>query len=132
MSSLILQYGARYLYPILLIISILVLYRGHNAPGGGFIGGLLAASAYVLYAVAFSLREARAKLRVEPVVLVGAGLTTALISGILSLQSDKAFLTGLWINVYSIKVGTPLLFDIGVYLVVIGILLKILFSLMED
>ena len=111
---------------------MLILYSGHNAPGGGFIGGLLAASAYVLYSVAFNLQQARAKLRVEPAFLVAAGLTTALFSGILSMLSDKAFLTGLWINIFSIKIGTPLLFDIGVYLVVIGILLKILFSLMED
>ena len=132
MSSLILQYGARHLHPILLIISILVLYRGHNAPGGGFIGGLLAASAYVLYGLAFNLQQARAKLGVEPVWLVATGLVLALISGILAMLNKMAFLTGLWIKIFGVKLGTPLLFDFGVYLVVVGILLTILFTLMEE
>ena len=132
MNSLILQYGARSLHPILLIISLLVLYRGHNAPGGGFIGGLLAASAYVLYGVAFNLQNAKAKLRVDPTVLVASGLVLALLSGIFGMLWDKAFLSGQWITVLTIKLGTPLLFDVGVYLVVIGILLTIMFSLMEE
>jgi multicomponent Na+:H+ antiporter subunit B len=132
MNSLILQYGARSLHPILLIISLLVLYRGHNAPGGGFIGGLLAASAYVLYGVAFNLKEARAKLQVEPIILVATGLILALLSGILGMLFNRVFLAGQWITVLTIKLGTPLLFDVGVYLVVIGILLTIMFSLMEE
>lgn len=132
MSSLILQYGARHLHPLLLIISILVLYRGHNAPGGGFIGGLLAASAYVLYGMAFNLQQARAKLGIEPVWLVATGLVLALISGILAMLNKMAFLTGLWIKIFGVKLGTPLLFDFGVYLVVVGILLTILFTLMEE
>ena len=132
MNSLILQYGARSLHPILLIISLLVLYRGHNSPGGGFIGGLLAASAYVLYGVAFNLQKARARLRVEPVLLVTIGLSLSLLSGTLGMIRDQAFLAGQWTTVLSIKLGTPLLFDVGVYLVVIGILLTILFSLMEE
>jgi multicomponent Na+:H+ antiporter subunit B len=131
-SSLILQYGARHLHPLLLIISILVLYRGHNAPGGGFIGGLIAASAYVLYGVAFNLQQARAKLGIEPVWLVATGLVLALISGILAMLNKMAFLTGLWIKIFGVKLGTPLLFDFGVYLVVVGILLTILFTLMEE
>ena len=132
MSSLILQWGARYLHPILLIISVLILYRGHNAPGGGFIGGLLAASAYVLYGIAFDLQQAKEKLKIEPLILVSVGLILALLSGIISMLQKQAFLTGLWIEVFSIKLGTPLLFDVGVYLVVIGILLTILFTLMEE
>ena len=132
MNSLILQWGARYLHPILLLISVLVLYRGHNAPGGGFIGGLLAASAYVLYGIALGLKQAREKLKIEPLLLVSVGLILALFSGIISMFTKQAFLTGLWIEVFSVKLGTPLLFDLGVYFVVIGISLTILFTLMEE
>ena len=55
MYSLILQIAARNLLPILVIYSILILLRGHNAPGGGFIGGLLAAAGFILYAIAFGV-----------------------------------------------------------------------------
>jgi multisubunit Na+/H+ antiporter MnhB subunit len=108
------------------------LYRGHNAPGGGFIGGLLAASAYIIYGLAFNLQKAREKLVIEPAWLVATGLLLAAGSGVLGLLSKKPFLTGLWIQLFSIKLGTPLLFDIGVYLVVVGIILTILFTLMEE
>jgi multicomponent Na+:H+ antiporter subunit B len=132
MSSLILQHGARYLHPILLLISVLILYRGHNFPGGGFIGGLLAASAFALYGLAFDLGKAQKKLRFDPATLVGSGLFISLLSGLLPLLEEKPFLKGLWITIAHIKLGTPLLFDIGVYLVVMGILLKITFNLMEE
>ena len=132
MNSLILQYGAKYLHPLLLVISLLILYRGHNSPGGGFIGGLLAASAFALYGIAFGLKQAQKKLRFDPASLVVSGLLVALSSGLLPMFSGKSFLSGMWTTILTLKLGTPLLFDIGVYLVVMGILLKITFTLMED
>lgn len=137
MTSTILRIASRYLTPLFLFFSLLILYRGHNAPGGGFIGGLLAAAALILYAMACGVETTRAKLRIDPRILVAAGLLTALLSGALALFSGHSFLTGRWVMLHlpflgELPLGTPLLFDLGVYLVVIGITLIMLFALMEE
>lgn len=135
MASLILSTGTRYLLPLLLLLSVFLLIRGHNEPGGGFVGGLVAAAAFALYTIAYSVEEAQRLLRVSPRSLIAAGLLTALISGLLGLLSGQPFLTGLWddTNIPVIgKLGTPLMFDTGVYLVVIGIALTIIFALAEE
>lgn len=136
MRSLILTTAIRYLLPLLLLFSLFVLLRGHNEPGGGFIGGLVAAAAFALYAIAFNVAEARRLLRIRPLTLIGIGLLTAVFSGLLApLFSGEAFMTGLWSarEFPAIgKLGTPLLFDVGVYLTVIGVTLLIIFSLAEE
>ncbi len=135
MGSLILSTGTGYLLPLLLLLSVFLLIRGHNEPGGGFVGGLVAASAFALYTIAYSVEEAQRLLRVSPRDLIAAGLLTALASGLLGLLSGQPILTGLWddteIPVIG-KLGTPLMFDTGVYLVVIGIALTIIFALAEE
>jgi multicomponent Na+:H+ antiporter subunit B len=134
MSSLILMTAARYLMPLMLLFSVYLLLRGHNGPGGGFIGGLVASTAFSLYALAYDVAQARRTLRVDPHLLIAAGLLAALTSGMLSFIFSKPFLTGLWVGreLPALgKVGTPLLFDTGVYLVVIGVVLIIIFELAE-
>ena len=131
MNSVILKTGTRLLLALLLLLSVFLLLRGHNMPGGGFIGGLVAAAAFALYGIAYGADAARYVLRLSPQQLIGAGLIIALISGLFALFSNAIFLTGQWITVADIKLGTPLLFDVGVYLVVIGVVLMMIFSL-ED
>jgi multicomponent Na+:H+ antiporter subunit B len=135
MRSLILPVAARYLLPLLLLFAVFVLIRGHNEPGGGFIGGLMAAAAFALYAIAYGVPQARRALRFDPHILIGAGLLVAVISGLLPLFAGKPFMTGLWstqiVPVLG-KLGTPLLFDIGVFLTVIGVTLMIIFALAEE
>jgi multicomponent Na+:H+ antiporter subunit B len=119
----------------LLLLSIYLLLRGHNDPGGGFIGGLVAASAYALFAIAHGVEPARQVLRIKPRILIAMGLTVAVASAGASLFIFRPFMTGLWsdISIASIgKIGTPLFFDIGVYLVVLGVSLLIIFTLAED
>lgn len=134
MNSLILSTATRYILPLLLLFSLFLLLRGHNEPGGGFVGGLVAAAAFALYAIAYGVRTARRVLGVDPRTLIGVGLLVALGSGVLGLALGAPFMTGLW-SEYAVpilgKVGTPLLFDIGVYLVVIGVTLTIIFALAE-
>ncbi len=133
--SLLLPVAARYLMPLLLIFSIFLLLRGHNEIGGGFIGGLVAASALMLYAIAVSPAALRSLLPFEPRSLVAVGLLTSLISGLIPLFAGRPFLTGLWLKTEIPvlgKIGTPLLFDLGVYLLVVGIVLWILLTLAED
>ena len=135
MNSLILSTATRYILPLMLLFSVYLLLRGHNEPGGGFVGGLIAASAFALYAFAFHVDQARQALRVDPRYLIGIGLLIAVSSGIISLFYADPFMTGQWgqqpIPVLG-KIGTPVLFDLGVYLVVIGVTLTIIFSLAES
>lgn len=133
-DSIILATAARYLSPLMVLFSFYLLLRGHNEPGGGFVGGLVAAVAFALFIVAYDVRQARHMLRVQPQTLMGTGLLVALLSGVPAVFKGNPFMTGLWLKqkVPVIgKVGTPLIFDVGVYLLVIGIVLTILFALAE-
>ena len=135
MNSLILSTATRYILPLMLLFSVFLMLRGHNEPGGGFVGGLVAGAAFSLYAFAFQVERARQALRVEPRLLIGTGLLLAVSSGILSFFAGLPFMTGLWrtepVPVLG-KLGTPVLFDFGVYLLVIGVTLMIIFSLAES
>ncbi len=137
MISIILRTATKFLISLLLLFSVFLLLRGHNEPGGGFIGGLVAASAYVLHAMAYNVASTLSALRVAPRTLIGVGLVTAAISGLLPLLFGRPFLTGLWADVElpgggMLDLGTPLLFDIGVYLAVLGVVLTIILSLSEE
>lgn len=134
--SLILRVASRLLVPVLLLFSVFMMLRGHNLPGGGFVGGLVAASAFVLYALAAGVRGARDVLRVEPHTLLGVGLACAYGAGVLALVLGKPFLTGLWWEPHlpvlgHLHIGSTLLFDLGVMLVVVGTVLLMVFSV-ED
>lgn len=134
--SLIFRVATRLLVPLLLIFSIFMLLRGHSHPGGGFVGGLVAGSAFVLYALAAGVDKARRVLRADPRTLLGVGLMCAYGAGMLAIFSGKNFLTGLWAHLHipllgDLHLGSTLLFDIGVFLVVIGTVLLMVFSV-ED
>jgi multicomponent Na+:H+ antiporter subunit B len=136
-NSLILRVATRFMLPLLLLFSVFLLLRGHNEPGGGFSGGLVAAAAFVLYGFAFGAPEAGRALGANPRSLIGAGLLVAVGSGIVALLAGRPLLTGLWAQVSlpgfgNLHVGTPLLFDIAVYLVVIGVTLSIVLPLVEE
>lgn len=136
MTSVILRTASRLLMTFLLLLSIFLLLRGHNQPGGGFIGGLVGASAFALYTIAYNVRAAREAFRLEPNTLIGIGLSLAVLSGLVAAFVGDAFLTGLWLKFdlagTEIKLGTPLFFDIGVYFVVIGVTLTMIFALEEE
>ena len=126
MNSLIFSTISRLLVGLMLLFSLFLLWRGHNEPGGGFIGGLVAAAGLIVYGLAEGPALMRTLLRVDPRTLVLVGLLLAIVSGILPLFQDSAFLTGMWMFIGAtetekgLALGTPLLFDIGVYLVVVG------------
>ena len=135
MTSPILAATARALAPLVLVFSAFALLRGHNEPGGGFVGGLLGAAAFALWALAFGVDAARQKLRAEPRALVAAGLAVALAAGLAGPAAGLPFLGALW-PAFSLpvlgKLGTPVIFDVGVYLAVLGVALTFFFTLMED
>lgn len=137
MNSLILLTAARVLKPLLLVSSIIVLLRGHNDPGGGFVGGLLASSAFALAAIGEGVERARRALRIDPHRLMGAGLLVAAASGLPALAEGRPFFTAKWWAVplgfgASYDLSTVLLFDIGVFMVVAGAVLLIVFTLAEE
>jgi len=135
MDSVVLRTAIRYLLPLLLLFSVFALLRGHNEPGGGFVGGLVASSAFALYAIAYDVERARQLLPGSPRRLIGLGLLVAALSGMIGVLAGEPFMTAQWDNrpipVIG-KLGTPLLFDIGVYLTVIGVVLTIIFALAEE
>lgn len=138
MNSVILRAGTRYLSGLLLIFSIYMLLRGHNEPGGGFIGGLIGATGFVLYCIACGTREAREALRVSPQNIAVAGLGIALMAGIAAALFGDALFTGQWLfigateNDKGLPLSTVLVFDIGVYLVVFGSILTLVFAMEEE
>jgi len=136
MRSIILSTATRYLLPLMLMFSLFILLRGHNEPGGGFIGGLVASASFALYGFAFGIPAARKILRVDPMRLIGVGLLMVAFSGIVApILRSRPFLTAVWDDtVYPAigKLGTPLLFDTGVYIAVIGVTLLIIFTVAEE
>ena len=132
MSSLILRAAARVLLPILLLFALFLLFRGHNQPGGGFVAGLVVSAAFALVAIANGVPAARQALLVDPSQLLGVGLLVALASGVAALVVGDPFLTAQWTKIGGLDIGTPLVFDIGVFLVVVGVVLTMAFTLAEE
>jgi multicomponent Na+:H+ antiporter subunit B len=142
MNSIILRSATTYLFPIIVLFSFFLLLRGHDEPGGGFIGGLLGATAFALYAIAYDVETSRRMLRVEVHQLIGVGLLLATLAGVIGLVVGDPFLSTQWTDEFfvpfitteenGLKLGTPLLFDVGVYLVVVGVVLKMVYSLAEE
>jgi len=113
------------LYLTILLVSLWVLLRGHNEPGGGFIGGLLAVSASVLWAVAHGRVAAVARLPYGSALrLTTIGIGIGLFSGLPALLLGLPYLTHLWgtipLGFTELKVSTVIIFDLGVYLAVWG------------
>ncbi len=137
MNSVILQIASKYIKWLLLLFAFLALLRGHNQPGGGFIGGLMAGLALVYESFAFQAQQVKQRLKNKPERLAGTGLLMILLSFFPSLMRGETLMKGVWISVplpigEELKLGTPFLFDVGVFMVVIGVVLLFVFSLTQD
>ncbi len=134
MNSLILRTVVPMLVGLMIVFSIFVLMRGHNLPGGGFIGGLIAASALALHMIASGSKAVRKALVLHPMSIAGVGLLVAALSGVPSVFMDVPYLTGLWYLPEGLPIkilATPVMFDVGVYLVVVGTITGIALALEE-
>ncbi|HET7551918.1 MAG TPA: hydrogen gas-evolving membrane-bound hydrogenase subunit E [Gemmatimonadaceae bacterium] len=135
-GAFILRITSPIFFWLLAVLSVAILLRGHNEIGGGFVGGLVAALAFALLALASGVARARAVLRFHPLSLVGTGLLLAIASGIPGLVLHGDFLRHAWIDVtlfgIHIHQGTALIFDLGVYTVVLGGVLAFLFGLRRE
>jgi multicomponent Na+:H+ antiporter subunit B len=137
MNSFILRVTIRYLLPLLLLFAIFTFLRGHNEPGGGFAAGLITAASISLYTIAFGVSRARHVLSIDPHILIGSGLMLAFSSGLIPILLGKPFLTGVWIKIpvagnSFFEIGTPFLFDLGVFLAVAGVTLTFIFVFEEE
>jgi multicomponent Na+:H+ antiporter subunit B len=135
MNTLIFRTVAPFITALMLLFSVFILLRGHNEPGGGFIGGLIAASALAIYGIAFGVDAVRRAIRFHPLAIAGFGLLLSCIAGLLSIFFAVPFMTGLWVYPALLGVEVPLssvmLFDLGVYFVVLGAVASIAVSLEE-
>lgn len=134
MNSVILQIAQRYVRALLLFFAVFALLRGHNHPGGGFIGGLLAGLSIVMKGFAFNMEQIEKEMRLSNRGFMGIGLALIVLSILPSLIMGKEFMKGMWMVVPlpvlgDLKLGTPLLFDTGVFFIVIGVVLMFLFTL---
>ena len=125
-QPVVLNFVARTLYPAMLVASILIVVRGHNEPGGGFIGGMVAVAATAFRAAAAGRERALRAYPGGPLRLATTGAVLAFVSGLPALWLGQPFLTHygshLGAGAYSVTVSTVLLFDTGVYLVIWGAL----------
>jgi multicomponent Na+:H+ antiporter subunit A len=135
-SAFILAVTGPLFFWLLLALSVVVLLRGHNEIGGGFVGGLMAALAFAVVSLADGVERARAMLRLHPLSLAGGGLLLALASGLPGLLLHGDFLSHVWFDAdllgVHVKQGTTLLFDLGVYAAVLGAVLAFLFGLRRE
>jgi multicomponent Na+:H+ antiporter subunit B len=180
MNTLILGTAIRLLIPVFQLFSLYILFRGHNHPGGGFIGGLVGSIAFIFYGMAYGSKHGihaffnvwffienkadyrrRTRLyyhsrrrnalisrttgrrekwqkrvyRLEPMYLIGLGLLLATSSGLFGMLVQGPYMSALWMDFYLPllgRPGTPILFDVGVYLLVMGVVMKITFIMSEE
>ncbi|SOC35486.1 multisubunit sodium/proton antiporter MrpB subunit [Rhizobium subbaraonis] len=136
MNTVIFRTLAPFLTALMLLFSVFVLLRGHNEPGGGFIGGLIAAAAMAIYGVARGIQPVREALWFHPMAIAAFGLLLACVAGLVSMLAAVPFLTGLWIypSLFGVEVplSTVMLFDLGVYLVVVGAITSIALALERE
>lgn len=136
MRNIILEHIVKLFLLLMLVLALLLLVRGHNYPGGGFIAGIIASTGFIFYAIVFGSEKVKKMLFVGPQRWMGIGLLLVLISAMLPALQGKEVLTGLWLPesfpvLGPMHIGTPLLFDTGVFFVVSGVILTIVISIME-
>lgn len=122
--------------PIFLIFSVFLLLRGHDLPGGGFTGGLTASTGIVLYMLAYGPSAVRRAIKLDLKSVIGSGLSVAILASMLGVFLGKPFFKAIWVEIpvgdTKLKLGTPLLFDVGVYMVVVGVVLTIMLAREES
>ena len=132
--SLLAETGSRTIVPTILIVSLFLLVVGHDAPGGGFVGGLLGGSALLVVFLSGGRNEVEALLPLPPRFLIGLGMAVSISVASLGLVFGSAFLDAgklsadLWL-IGEVSAGSALVFDVGVYLVVVGLIATVLMEL---
>lgn len=132
--SLLLEVTTRMLFPTMLVFSLYLLLAGHYGPGGGFSGGLVAGLAFVLRYIAGERRNLGTPVPIRPPVLVGLGLTIAVLTGLAPVLAGRPVLDSVVLQTDlplfgHLELATSLFLDVGVYLLILGVVLDLLRSL---
>ncbi len=136
MRNIILEKVVLLFLRLMLVLSVFLLLRGHNSPGGGFIAGIIASTGFIFYGIIFGSDAIQKLLRIDSRKLMGVGLLLVLAAAVVPYMLGNEPLTGIWATPHipllgELHLGTPLVFDTGVFLVVTGVILTIVVSVME-
>ncbi|MBE0676045.1 MAG: cation:proton antiporter [Bacteroidales bacterium] len=136
MRNTILEKISKLYLIVMIIMSVFILLRGHNNPGGGFIGGIITSTGFIFYGIINGSARVKGLLRISTIELMGMGLLLGLIALIIPVFMGMEPFTGVWLHFSlfegkEIHLGSPLLFDTGIYLVVTGVFLSIIISVMD-
>ncbi len=131
---LLMEVVSRPLLPLALMVGIYLMLRGHNAPGGGFIAGLVVGIALVMQYLASGVEWTQARLRIDYFKMIAIGLILALLTGVASWVVGYPFMTTTFTYLYwpvvgKFEVASAMVFDLGVFLTVVGITMVILAEL---
>jgi multicomponent K+:H+ antiporter subunit A len=112
------------LLPVASVVSVFFLLRGHDAPGGGFVAGLILSIAFIVQYMVFGTRWVESRIRIHPQYWMAAGLLSAATAGSGAWLLSRNFLTSLWWDLHlrfvQLHLSSTFLFDIGVFLLVVG------------
>lgn len=122
---LILKTFSRLLLPLMVMVAVYIFLRGHNLPGGGFIAGLIAAVALIVFYLANGIEWTQKRLTLDMHRVIGIGLLIATVTGIAAIAIGYPFLTSAFTYLYwpvvgKFEVASAIAFDLGVFLVVVG------------
>ncbi|WP_261133750.1 Na(+)/H(+) antiporter subunit B [Bacillus sp. Marseille-Q3570] len=136
-NDIILKTTSAIIVFVILAFSVNLFFAGHNAPGGGFIGGLMAAGAFILLYITFGLKTMQKVLRVNFRYFIAAGLLIAFATGVGSFIFGQPFLSHTFGHFHlpllgDTELATAVMFDLGVYLTVIGVTMTIILTIAED
>ncbi|SFE28171.1 Na(+)/H(+) antiporter subunit B [Alteribacillus iranensis] len=136
-NDVVVQTATKVLVFIILVFSVFMFFNGHHNPGGGFIGGLMTSSAVVLLMLAFDLDTVKRILPIDYKILIAVGLLIAVLTAVGSFLFGVPFLSHTFGYftlpiLGEVELATALLFDLGVYLVVVAVTLTIIQTIGED
>ena len=136
-NDVILQFTAKIVFFMIFFYAVHIFFAGHYTPGGGFVGGLVTASAIVLLIIAFDIKTVQSIVPINYIYLVAVGLIIAGATAAFSMFMGKPFFTHYFDYFYLPLLGktslhTAALFDLGVYLVVVGVTMTIIQTIGED
>ncbi|PWA12751.1 Na(+)/H(+) antiporter subunit B [Pueribacillus theae] len=136
-NDVILKTGTKVVSFMIFLFSIHIFFAGHYTPGGGFVGGLLASSAIVLLLLAFDIKTVKKILPVNYITITAAGIIISILTASAAVFFNKSFFTHFFDYFHLPLLGktslhTATLFDLGVYLVVVGVTMTIIQTIGED
>ncbi|MGM0377167.1 MAG: MnhB domain-containing protein [Bacteroidota bacterium] len=136
MRNIVLEKTIKLFLFVMTGFALFVLLRGHNRPGGGFIAGIIASAGFLMYALVFGSDKLLEMLKMNPRYIMGIGLLITLFAALMPAFWGLPPMTAMWqeiniISLFTIDAGTPLLFDTGVFVLVIGGVLGIITSIMD-